>query len=412
MTNTHTNESSLNIKFPSELKIYSSLFSEECILNENKFKENFRIISDKIPPNIDIGKFTSEQKKYIYGFLTIAINKYFLLCKHNIIPHNVGLLYLDIAKSINAKHLISSYGDFIMNNWSLINENEDALDYDPSELEKQTKNCKYSYKNIMINNTFTNSREEHCFYLTIISIELLTKYVNKIIETVNDCMIYKDSDAIVGYLYELEIILKKSINIIKNIYQKNVLDMGNNIHDRAKTYNNIGMFLTNIPSEFIIDGTNIKIEKNQSEFPLYQLSTIAYLDILLCDYANDYFAQIYPKFDSCTNDNVNYMIKLIKSKKQYNIRNYIFDSSNLQLVDRYNSCLFEFKKLKKETCQMLKKYIYNYDCFDKKNYNVMKNESFANETDKFVIVLPTKNNINVFWLFMYLFLILLLFFIF
>lgn len=56
-------------------------------------------------------------------------------------------------------------------NWSLINENEDQLDYEPTEQEKQKKKCLINFKNIMINYTMTNTKDEHWFYLIMIAIE-------------------------------------------------------------------------------------------------------------------------------------------------------------------------------------------------------------------------------------------------
>ena len=117
-------------------------------------------------------------------------------------PFQLGKIWHDSAESIGIVPILTNAAVDLYN-WSKINENEDPLNYEPTEEEKKNKNCMINFKNIMINYTMTNTKDEHWFYLIMIAIEFYGNKIIHTIEEINDTMTYWNNDAIYGFLYEL-----------------------------------------------------------------------------------------------------------------------------------------------------------------------------------------------------------------
>jgi indoleamine 2,3-dioxygenase len=350
-------------RFPKELVKYQEILNSMHNLSTLEFRNLVRSVSKQTDKKSldDISKFSLEERKFFYSALSMIVNKYIWCdCVDSYakeIPENLGLLWYSAAKSINIVPVLT-HAAVDLFNWSLINENESALDYEPTDNEKMQKNCKIAFQNIMINYTMTDSIDENWFYLIMVAIEFYGNRIINIIENINDCMTYRNNDAIVGFLYELQVVLKKITNIIKKMYE----------HCDPKVFFEViriylaGFDKKYFPNGLIIENTDIKID-NYRGGSAAQSSLIQVLDVLLheneigCEFSKRFLDEM---LDYMPQKHRNYIEYLRTNKKTHNLREHVLHSGDHHLIEQYNTCLNQLKLFRAAHFELVKNYVFRF----------------------------------------------------
>lgn len=350
-------------QFPQELIQYQEILESMHKLPTSEFRNLVRDVSSRTDKRIidDISRFSLEDRKFFYSSLSMIINKYIWWDNNSspnqTIPENIGLLWHGAAKSINIVPVLT-HSAVDLFNWSLINEKESPLEYEPTEDEKQKKNCKIAFKNIMINYTMTDSIDEHWFYLIMVAIEFYGKRIINIIESVNDCMTYNNANAITGTLYELQVVLKRIINIIKQMYEH---CKPNIFFEEIRIYL-AGFDKKYFPNGLIIENTNIQID-NYRGGSAAQSSLIQILDVLLheneigCEFSKRYLNEMLGYMPQ---KHRNYIEYLRANKKTHNLREYVLRSDDSDLIEQYNICLDRLKSFRAAHFGLVKSYVFHF----------------------------------------------------
>jgi indoleamine 2,3-dioxygenase len=345
--------------FPEQLIQYQTLLdSMHQVANYRQYIDNIKISV----PIIDLFTFSIEEKKFIYSALSIIINKYIWCNGENNVPQSIpsflGKLWYDCAESIGIVPVLTNAAVDLYN-WSLINEKEDPLEYEPTEEEKSNKQCVINFKNIMINYTMTNTKDEHWFYLIMIAIEFHGGKIVNIVETINEAM--KNNNNIL--IHDQLLLLNEQIIKIKKVLKR--------IYEYCKPeifYNQIRIYLNGFDEKYFSDGLQI----DGIDFPnkIYykggsaaQSTLIQILDVLLheneigCEFSKNFLKEMLNYMPS---KHKKYVLNLKTNKEEYNLHNYIKQTCNNNLINNYNFALTQLQLFRKTHFQIVKDYIFNF----------------------------------------------------
>jgi indoleamine 2,3-dioxygenase len=346
-------------KFPDDLAEY------QVLLDKMHQVENFQIYvdSNKLSvPAIDLSKFSLEERKFIYSAISLIINKY-IWCngEHNIpksIPYFLGKLLVDSAQSIGIVPVITNAAVDLYN-WSLINDRKNPIEYEPVEEEKKERGCIINFKNIMINYTMTNTKDEQWFYLIMIAIEFHGKVIIDLIEKINKFIKEKNSGLIRVNLDRLREQIIKIKSVLKRMYE----------HCRPEVfYNQIRIFLNGFDKKYFPDG--LQIDGIDLPEKLYykggsaaQSTLIQILDILLhkdeigCEFSKNFLKEM---LDYMPIKHRKYALDLKEYKENYNLHDYIIQFEDDRLIRVYNNVLEELKLFRRTHFQIVRDYVFNF----------------------------------------------------
>jgi hypothetical protein len=337
------------------------------ILENMSKNEDFREYIDNldVPDNTHPwgNEFEPDEVKFIYSRLGMIISKY-IWCKGSnnsvdTIPNFLGVHYVSAAKQLGLSPVIT-HGSVDLYNWDFVVKGKD-FEYNPTEEEKQKRNCEICLGNLMVCHNMTNTTDEQWFYLVMIAIEHYGFQVINIIFNINiELAKETPSEIMVRYnLTFMDSILKKIKILVTKMYSN---------CDPKIFFNKLRIFLGGYDKKRFPEGLKIKgsdiVISNYGGGSAAQSSLIQCIDCLLKDKISDQkgscnFLEKMLEYMPLKHKKFILDLRIEKDSHQ-TLREFVKKSQNKKLISIYDDSIVSLEKFRMSHYGLVKVYIFKF----------------------------------------------------